>query len=165
MNVAYRIRPAVKADIEAVAALERKVQNAPRWTLADYTSALPSFDYAPDAPGTRRCLFVAEANERITGFAVGRVTVLEDEVLAELESVAVVNSFRRAGIGRALCEAVVAWARERGAAAVDLEVRSGSDGAIALYKALGFGATGVRPRYYRDPADDAVLMRMLLRQQ
>jgi ribosomal-protein-alanine N-acetyltransferase len=96
------------------------------------------------------------------GFAVGHVTVLETEVLAELESVGVADSARRAGIGRALCEAVIAWVRGQGAEQIELEVRSRSDGAIALYRGLGFAAVGMRPKYYREPVDDAVLMRLAL---
>jgi ribosomal-protein-alanine N-acetyltransferase len=88
------------------------------------------------------------------------VTALEAEVLAELESVAVANSVRRSGIGRALCDAVIAWAREQGAAEIELEVRTSSSGAIALYTQLGFATVGARAKYYRGPVEDAVLMRL-----
>ncbi len=159
----YAIRMATAADIVSVAALERTVENAPHWTVADYVAALPPADPAPDAPGTRGCFFVAEAGLAILGFAVGRATVLEDEVRSELESVAVAASVRRAGIGRALCGAVIGWARAQGAAEIELEVRSRSDGPISLYKALGFEIVGSRPKYYRDPVDDAILMRLVLR--
>jgi [ribosomal protein S18]-alanine N-acetyltransferase len=43
---------------------------------------------------------------------------------------------------------------------VELEVRAGSAGAIALYERLGFVAVGRRPGYYRSPVEDAVLMRL-----
>jgi ribosomal-protein-alanine N-acetyltransferase len=78
---------------------------------------------------------------------------------AELESVAVSESVRRTGIGRALCSTVLDWCRTRGATEIVLEVRATSAGAIALYTALGFTETGRRPRYYLDPADDALIMR------
>jgi ribosomal protein S18 acetylase RimI-like enzyme len=45
---------------------------------------------------------------------------------------------------------------------IALEVRAASAGAIALYATLGFTQTGRRPRYYRDPEDDAVVMRLEL---
>ncbi len=64
------------------------------------------------------------------------------------------------GVGAALCEAVVAWCAGRGATEVELEVRAGSAGAIALYERLGFVAVGRRPGYYRSPMEDAVLMRL-----
>ena len=69
------------------------------------------------------------------------------------------------GWGGRLCGAVIEWCREQGAAAVELEVRAASEGAIALYRGLGFVAVGRRPGYYREPVDDAVLMRLDLCEQ
>jgi ribosomal-protein-alanine N-acetyltransferase len=43
---------------------------------------------------------------------------------------------------------------------VELEVRAESGGAIALYTGLGFTVTGRRPKYYQNPPDHAVLMRL-----
>ena len=63
-------------------------------------------------------------------------------------------------MGRALCAAVVDWCRGRGAAALELEVRAGSEGAIALYSGLGFVVGGRRVGYYRELVEDAVLMRL-----
>ena len=82
--------------------------------------------------------------------------------IAELESVVVSDSYRRAGIGRALCRAVLDWSRTQDATEVVLEVRAASSAAIALYAALGFTLAARRPRYYRDPNDDALLMRLQL---
>jgi ribosomal-protein-alanine N-acetyltransferase len=163
MNAGFRIRPAVEEDITGAVRLERTIENVPHWAVADYVAAVVEADHAADLQGIERCFFVAEAGRQVVGFAVGRLTMLEAEVLAELETVAVADAFRRAGIGRALCEAVIRWARENRAAEIELEVRSRSAGAISLYKALGFSAVGARRNYYRDPADDAVLMRLALR--
>jgi ribosomal-protein-alanine N-acetyltransferase len=46
---------------------------------------------------------------------------------------------------------------------MQLEVRAGGAGAIALYEGLGFTVTGRRRGYYREPAEDALLMEMELR--
>jgi len=92
------------------------------------------------------------------GFAVGAAA----GICGELESVVVDVGWRRGGIGRALCAAVVEWCRGRGADAVELEVRAGSGGAIALYGELGFVEMGRRRGYYREPEADAVLMRLEL---
>ena len=84
-------------------------------------------------------------------------------LLTALDSrVAVSVPARRGGVGRALCEAVVRWCRERGATEVELEVRAGSAGAIALYAGLGFLAVGRRAGYYLDPVEDALLMQLRL---
>jgi ribosomal-protein-alanine N-acetyltransferase len=65
-------------------------------------------------------------------------------------------------VGEALCEAVAQWCRERGAAELELEVREGNHGAIALYGGLGFVVSGRRKGYYSAPVEDAVLMRLEL---
>ncbi|MBI2392436.1 MAG: GNAT family N-acetyltransferase [Deltaproteobacteria bacterium] len=67
---------------------------------------------------------------------------------------------RRRGHARALLQRALSFAAERGVRLVLLEVRRGNDGAIGLYRGLGFVAMGVRERYYND-GEDAV--EMLLR--
>jgi ribosomal-protein-alanine N-acetyltransferase len=176
------IRPGSIVDLAAVVALERATENAPHWPTINYAAILQSQgtnsqSQGPNSPiaTPRRCLFVAqttvsdaqaavEAHAVIKGFAVGVVPPSgHDEVTAELESVAVAASARHAGIGRALCAAVLDWTKEEGAASIVLEVRAGSAPAIALYEGLSFVLAGRRPRYYRDPEDDALLMRLPLR--
>ena len=43
-----------------------------------------------------------------------------------------------------------------------LEVRASNAAALAVYRALGFAATGRRPRYYADPPEDALLLQLRL---
>jgi ribosomal-protein-alanine N-acetyltransferase len=57
---------------------------------------------------------------------------------------------------------VLDWCRSNRATEVVLEVRAGSAGAAALYAGLGFTQAGRRPRYYRDPDEDALIMRLPL---
>ncbi|WP_035351927.1 GNAT family N-acetyltransferase [Edaphobacter aggregans] len=156
--VGVTIRPARLEDVGAVVALERGVAEAPHWAEREYGAMVES----SAGEGVRRCLLVAESGGELAGFAVGRA-IGREEVSGELESVAVATGARRAGTGRALCEAVIAWSRGQGADAVELEVRSANHGAIALYERLGFVRVGMRKGYYREPADDAVLMRIDVR--
>ena len=153
----FRVRVAGSADLAEVVALERIVAEAPHWAEADY-GAIVSVDRGLDS-AVRRCLLVAEAEGRLLGFAVGKVI---GSSVAELESVAVEAAARRGGVGRALCQAVVDWSRDQGAEAVVLEVRASSGGATALYRGLGFVVVGRRAGYYREPFEDAVLMRLEL---
>ena len=139
-------------DLAAIAELERAAVSAPHWPRLVYLEILEEQD---GGDGARRRLFVAERDGGVVGFAVGLLATGS----AELESVVVAEAARRCGIGRALCEAVLEWVRAQGAIEVALEVRAGSVGAIALYAGLGFVRVGQRPRYYRDPEEDAVLMR------
>jgi ribosomal-protein-alanine N-acetyltransferase len=149
------VRAGGAEDLAAVVALERGVAEAPHWSEAEYGGIVQTRE-----GGVQRCLWVAEAEGRLVGFAVGKVVGAEG--LAELESVVVDAAARRTGVGRELCGAVVGWSRRQGAATVELEVRAGSVGAIALYVGLGFAGVGRRPGYYHAPKDDAVLMRLEL---
>jgi [ribosomal protein S18]-alanine N-acetyltransferase len=157
MSVAgFRVRAAVAGDLAGVLALERGVAEAPHWAEADYGAIVNADRAADDA--VRRCLFVAEVEGRLVGFAVGKV--IGTGIGAELESVVVALAARRGGVGKALCGAVALWSRAQGAAGLELEVRAGSGGAIALYDGLGFVRVGRRSGYYREPVEDAVLMRL-----
>jgi ribosomal-protein-alanine N-acetyltransferase len=68
---------------------------------------------------------------------------------------------RRRGAARSLMHGMLAYAREKHVKHVLLEVRRSNRGAIALYRALGFFAMGIRARYYPDD-EDAVEMALAL---
>jgi len=153
----FHVRVAAAADVVGVMALERGIAEAPHWAEGEY-AAMVDADKADSA--VRRCFFVAEAEGRLLGFAVGKVIGSNGEGVGELESVAVRASARRGGVGRALCAAVADWCRGQGVRALELEVRAGSAGAIALYSGVGFVVAGRRAGYYREPVEDAVLMRL-----
>jgi ribosomal-protein-alanine N-acetyltransferase len=157
--VGYRIRVGNAGDLVGVMRLEKATPEAPHWAEAEYAAIV-----SPDESGAamRRCLFVAEAESGLLGFAAGKVIVSGTLRLAELESVAVSASARRVGVGRALCEAVIGWSREQGATEMELEVRAEGAGAVALYRGLGFTVVGQRGGYYRDPTEDALLMQLRL---
>jgi ribosomal-protein-alanine N-acetyltransferase len=73
-------------------------------------------------------------------------------------NVATREDLRRRGIARALMEHVIAHARSARVKHVLLEVRRSNTPAIALYRQLGFFATGVRARYYQDDEDAVEMM-------
>ena len=156
----FHVRIAGADDLTRVFEIERAIAEAPHWAAAEY-AAIVHADGDVDA-AVKRCLLVAEAEDRLLGFAVGKVVGLDTGSAAELESVAVEAGVRRSGVGNALCEATVDWCRRLGATAVELEVRAGSRGPIALYEGLGFVVVGSRKGYYRGPVEDAVMMRLEL---
>lgn len=146
----WELRTARSSDLDAVLALEQATDTAPRWPLSAYAAIV-------EGAAPNRWMIVAHSREALVGFAVGMVQ--RDPVnIGELESVAVAATARRAGIGHALCSAVIEWCRCRGATEMVLEVRATSAGPRALYAALGFTETGLRPGYYRNPEDDAIIM-------
>lgn len=100
-----------------------------------------------------------DSGERLAGVlaatAVGSGT--------ELELLLVLPAMRRAGIGRRLSTEWLAWAARAGADEALLEVRASNVPAQGVYEQLGFVVEGRRRGYYREPTEDALLMRRSLR--
>ena len=86
----------------------------------------------------------------------GGISLVADE--AEIITVAVSPACRRQGIARALMEHMLRLAADA-RATVYLEVRASNDPAIALYSKLGFAEVGRRKNYYRNPREDALILR------
>jgi len=77
---------------------------------------------------------------------------------AHIGTIAVHPEYRRRGIGRKLLQVALNEAKESGAEYVYLEVRRTNLAAQSLYQNLGFKQVGVRPRYYQDNNEDALLL-------
>lgn len=150
MEQGWLVRRAMAEDLEGLLGVARGCVEAPGWSETIWREVL-------EEKLTRVCL-VAEREGTVVGFVVVGVAA----GVAQLESAAVAAVLRRQGMGRALCRAGMAWARDAGAASMELEVRAGSTGARALYVALGFQEQGRRRGYYRGPMEDAVLMGSVL---
>jgi ribosomal-protein-alanine N-acetyltransferase len=90
----------------------------------------------------------------LVGFAVASVIPPQ----AEIETIAVAAEEQRGGIGGQLLRALLGELRRVGVTEILLEARVSNQPALRLYAAAGFRQTGVRPRYYADPQEDAVLM-------
>jgi RimJ/RimL family protein N-acetyltransferase len=105
-------------------------------------------------------VFVAEAPEGIVGrLSVGRDPHPASHHVADL-GLMVAESHRRHGIGWALLDAAVDWARGSGVEKLELHVFPHNEGAIRLYERFGFEREGYRKRHYRRPNGfvDAILM-------
>lgn len=104
------------------------------------------------------CTITLAQTERgdIVGLSCAWVLPPDEGHLLRLATLA---EHRGRGVGRDLLCAVVASARSAGCAAVVLEVGKSNAAARRLYEREGFTTIGVRPRYYSDPADDAIVMR------
>ncbi len=97
---------------------------------------------------------LAFEGEELVGY-VGGMSLYET---CDLNNIAVLPRHRRRGIAARLLEAFMAEARARGAEQMLLEVRESNLPAIGLYERYGFKPYGKRKNYYRNPAEDAVLM-------
>ena len=98
--------------------------------------------------------WIAELNGGLAGILVGRIAADEFEIL----NMAVTRQFRRRGVATHLVRVATQEAQAAGTTRTHLEVRASNLGGIAFYTQLGFRVCGQRPGYYRDPADDALLM-------
>ncbi len=98
---------------------------------------------------------VALDGERVVGYIGSQTSVDETDVM----NLAVHPDYRRRGIAESLIEMLVAELKERGSHALMLEVRASNAPAIALYEKMGFAQVGCRKNYYRNPKEDALILR------
>jgi ribosomal-protein-alanine N-acetyltransferase len=147
------VRRMAAADLERVLAIAASLREAPHWPLEAYRAAL-------DSQGQPlRIALVVEVSGTVAGFAIASVIAPQ----AELEGIAVAAEFQRGGAGRCLLDALTQEIKKNCAEEFLLEVRASNRPALELYRSQGFAETGLRPRYYSDPVEDAVLMSLLLR--
>ena len=141
------LRPMRWWDVAPVVALERELFASTAWTAETFWSELA----APD-----RWYVVAEDDGALRGYAGLMATGAE----ADVQTVAVAPTAQGHGLGRALLDALVAQAGQRGATSLLLEVRADNAAAIALYERRGFERLAVRRGYYQPGDVDAVVMRL-----
>jgi ribosomal-protein-alanine N-acetyltransferase len=99
-------------------------------------------------------VLLAELDGELLGFAIFWLVVDELHVL----NVATAHAHRRKGIAKAVMEAALDVGSAHRCRIATLEVRRGNQAAIALYNGLGFKPVGMRPAYYSDDREDAILM-------
>lgn len=99
-------------------------------------------------------LLLAEDGGAVVGYIV--FWLVHDEV--HVLNVATALEARRRGVGRALMETAEEEGRLRGARLSTLEVRRSNTPALTLYLGMGYRQVGVRPNYYAEEREDAVVM-------
>jgi len=114
---------------------------------------------AENAAGERSVAFIVEPRD---GLAVGALDA-EDPSVAHLYAMWVAPEARGAGAARALVEAVVEWAIQRGARLITTTVAEGNAAASALYERAGFTDTGRREALGHSDGVVVVLERALAR--
>ena len=98
---------------------------------------------------------VALDGDCVAGY-VGSQSVMGE---SDMMNIAVAPNYRRQGIAAALIEELVRRLKVNGNHCLTLEVRASNDAATALYEKLGFAQIGRRPNYYRNPKEDALILR------
>lgn len=77
-----------------------------------------------------------------------------------LMNLAVIESMRRRGIAKSLVASALRSGMSQSAHRAVLEVRASNQPAQRLYRGFGFSQTAIRPKYYVNPVEDAVLMEL-----
>ena len=98
---------------------------------------------------------VAVEGDRVAGY-VGSQSVMEE---SDMMNVAVHPDFRRQGVAEKLVLELVAALAKKDNHCLTLEVRASNAPAISLYEKLGFAQIGLRKNYYRNPKEDAMILR------
>jgi [ribosomal protein S18]-alanine N-acetyltransferase len=141
-ELGIELRRLAYSDLPAVISIERRSFPAP-WSLAMFVLEL--------SKPSGICLAAVEDDE-VRGYLI----CSRYDRVWHLMNVAVAPERRRRGIARRLISRLI----EEGAGRLPftLEVRVSNREAIAMYESIGFRSAGVRPRYYQDNGEDALIM-------
>ncbi len=143
--VRLTVQPMGADDIPAVHAIES----------ASFPTPWPPYAFRQELETNRMAHYlVVRAGARVVAYA--GVWLMVDE--AHVTTFAVLPAYRRRGIGGLLLAELMALSARIGALVVTLEVRLSNAAARDLYQRFGFRPVGVRPRYYTDNGEDALIM-------
>lgn len=142
----HSIRPAEPDDIDQIVELERACFSDP-WHRGSLASLIAD---------SRVFFSVAESDDgRVKGYVAAWFVLNEGEI----GNLAVAPLWRTKGIGSSLLDEVISHSLDRGITRLFLEVRESNMGARSLYAARNFLEIGRRRRYYRQPVEDAIVLR------
>lgn len=140
-----RLEQMTDAHVAQIARLEKQCFSDP-WSENSVASEL----------NNRLSLWLVALDGATVAGYIGSQSVGDE---ADMMNVAVHPDYRRRGIARELVMGLVAALGEKGVHSLALEVRASNAPAIALYEQLGFTQVGRRPNYYRNPKEDALILR------
>lgn len=149
------IEPMRVRDVGGVLEVEKLSFTTP-WSRAAFMSELLNNErayYLVAKDTTRRGPLPWSAGQ-VIGY-IGVWIIFEE---GHITNVAVHPDYRSQGIGRRLMETMIAVCVAKGVTRMTLEVRQSNIIAQRLYRDLGFVSAGVRPGYYQDNNEDALIM-------
>ncbi len=132
-------------DIAAIVEIEQEVFTAP-WTAEAFRNELTNNMFAK--------YMVLEMDGDVAGY--GGMWLIIDE--AHVTNIALRSQYQGQGYGKALLRELMKTASYLGARRMTLEVRVSNERAQSLYRKMGFVPSGVRPNYYSDNMEDALIM-------
>lgn len=145
MNISLRV--ADRADLDTFVDLECEVFAEDPWSPLMIAEELSS-------PASRYWIATDEI-----GRAIGYAGVKIGGDQGDIMTIGVRAHARGQGVGTVLLDTLLQWARSVGVRDIFLDVRASNATAIALYQSRGFTEISRRPRYFRNPVEEAVEMR------
>ncbi len=133
------------SDIDKVLEIENECFSTP-WSKDAFITELTKNKLAK--------YFVAEVNGEVVAY--GGMWLIVDE--AHITNIAVNHKYRGMGIGTKVVKNLIQEGKNTNICRMTLEVRKTNLNAQELYKKLGFIFSGIRPKYYQDNNEDAIIM-------
>jgi len=144
-GASIRVELATNDDIDGIMAIEEACFTPP-WPRDAMLEEISGRDWSR--------VYVARMGELIAGFMVYWIVDMERHLL----NIATAERWRRSGVAGRLMGLMLQEASHAGAEVIVREVRRTNANAHALYEKLGFRRVGVRPGYYADNGEDAIVM-------
>lgn len=139
------IVPMRRAHVPAILEIEREAFTTP-WTADMFRQEVDN--------GSFSRAYVAMDGDTLVGYFVA--WFLREEV--HLLNIAVAGAHQHRGVGSRILRYLLDLAKREGRDIITLEVRESNDVAIKFYESFGFTPVGIRPGYYQDDQEDALLM-------
>ena len=140
------VRPMRWWDIDVVDPLEQELFPLDPWSIDQWWRELAQL---------HNHYFVVESAGELCGYAGLSISGID----ADIQTIAIADSFQGKGIGRKLLNQLVARSREFGVTYLFLEVRSDNTSALSMYSSFGFAEISKRAKYYPDGTDAVILRR------
>lgn len=135
----------LEKDIDSVVEIEKEAFTTP-WTKEAFFSEINENKLA--------VYLVAEVDEKVVAY--GGMWLIINE--GHITNIAVKEEYKGRGIGNEIVEGLINYCAFMGIDDMTLEVRASNKVAINLYEKYGFFNYGLRPNYYADDGEDAIIM-------
>ena len=143
------IRMMVPDDVPVIAEIEKECFSRP-WSERNFFDSL----------NLEEAVFLVATEKTTVSGYVGCYLSFDE---AEITNVAVKAAARRRGYAKQLLAELEKTVYVRGVRCIFLEVRRSNEPAISLYREMGYVTIGERPGFYRNPTEDALLMKKELK--
>ena len=150
-DLSVTVRDLAATDLEAVIQLEAQVFSD-AWSPQAFEEVMGDNEWGG---------LIAEHDGAMVGYAFYLTAGIE----AHLTNIAVVPAQRRKSVAKALLDHILLVVTQRNCEYLQLEVRPGNGAAIAFYEKHGFKHMYRRPKYYKNPVEDALVMVRYLSQE